>query len=98
MELTPEEQERKESIQCYMEGGHPVDIYRHINKSKKWFNKWLNRYQTGQKDWYTDLPRKHKLVHNKTDEKIELVKMLDKVGVEMSPYDLEKGRIVYRLK
>ena len=73
MELTPEEQERKESIQCYMEGGHPVDIYRHINKSKKWFNKWLNRYQTGQKDWYTDLPRKHKLIHNKIDEKIELV-------------------------
>jgi putative transposase len=73
MELPPEEQERKESIQSYMEGSRPVDIYRHINKSKKWFNKWLKRYQTGQKNWYKDLPRKHELVHNKTDKKIELV-------------------------
>jgi rRNA processing protein Krr1/Pno1 len=39
MELTPEEQERKQAIQRFMEGGPPVDIYRHINRSKKWFKK-----------------------------------------------------------
>jgi putative transposase len=73
MELSPEEQERKESIQSYLEGSRPVDIYRHIKKSKKWFNKWLKRYQTGQNDWYKDLPRKHENLHNRTDNKIELV-------------------------
>jgi len=73
MELTPDEQERIESIQGYLEGSRPIDIYQPIGKSKKWFNKWLNRYRAGQKDWYKDLPRKHEIVHNKTDEKIEQV-------------------------
>ena len=64
MELTPDEQERIESIQGYLEGSRPIDIYQPIGKSKKWFNKWLNRYRAGQKDWYKDLPRKHEIVHN----------------------------------
>ena len=73
MELRPEEQERKQAIQRFMEGEPPVDIYRHINRSKKWFKKWLKRYQTGQQEWYKDLPKSSKVIHNKTDDKIELV-------------------------
>jgi transposase InsO family protein len=40
---------------------------------KKWFKKWLNRYQTGQKEWYKDLPRGPPVVHNKVGDKIEQV-------------------------
>lgn len=36
MELTPEEQERTQSIQRFLEGERAVDIYRDINRSKKW--------------------------------------------------------------
>ena len=56
MELTPEEKERKCAIQRFMEGEPAVDIYRDVDRSKKWFTKWLNRYQTGQTEWYKDLP------------------------------------------
>jgi len=72
MELIPEEQERKQAIQRFMEGERPVDIYRE-NRSKTWFKKWLNRYQTGQKEWYKDLPRGPAVIHNKTNDKIEQV-------------------------
>ena len=73
MELTPEEQERKRVIQRFMEGEPAVEIYRDVNRSKKWFTKWLNRYRTGQTEWYKDLPRGAGVIHNKTKERIELV-------------------------
>jgi len=73
MELTPEEQERKHVIQRFMEGEPAVDIYRDVNRSKKWFTKWLNRYHTGQTEWYKDLPRGAGFIHNKTKERTELV-------------------------
>ena len=73
MELTPEEQERKQVIQQFLEGERAVDIYRKNNRSKTWFKKWLKRYQTGQKNWYKDLPRGPPVIHNKTEDKIEQV-------------------------
>ncbi len=73
MELTPEEQERKQVIQRFLEGERAVDIYRENNRSKTWFKKWLNRYQTGQKNWYKDLRRGPTVIHNKTEDKIEQV-------------------------
>jgi len=73
MELTSEEQERKQVIQRFLEGEPAVDIYRENNRSKTWFKKWLNRYQTGQKNWYKDLSRGPTVIHNKTAEKIEQV-------------------------
>jgi transposase InsO family protein len=72
MELTPEEQERKQVIQRFLEGERPVDIYRG-NRSKTWFKKWLNRYKTGKSEWYKDLPKGATVIHNKTNDKIERV-------------------------
>lgn len=53
--------------------GRPVDSYWDSKRSKTWFKKWLNRYQTGQKNWYKDLPGGPSVIHNKTEGKIELV-------------------------
>jgi hypothetical protein len=47
MVLTPEEEERVQAVQRFLEGDCPIDIYRSTNRSKKWFNKWINRYHTG---------------------------------------------------
>jgi len=47
MEHTPEEEERRKVIQRHLEGEKAVDIYESINRSKRWFNKWLARYKTG---------------------------------------------------
>ena len=37
-----------------MSGEKPKAIYTDLGRSKKWFFKWLKRYQTGLKDWYKD--------------------------------------------
>jgi len=45
---------RRKAIQRYLKGEKPKSIYTDLSRSKKWFFKWLRRYQTGQKDWYKD--------------------------------------------
>ena len=47
MEHTPEEEERIKAIRRYLEGEREVDIYKSLERSKSWFNKWLGRYKTG---------------------------------------------------
>ncbi len=50
-----EEELRKQAILRHIIGGEdPKAIYTEINRSKKWFFKWLKRYQTEEKDWYKD--------------------------------------------
>ena len=48
---------RKTAIQRYILGEKPKAIYSNLKRSKKWFFKWLYRYQTGDKDWYKDQSR-----------------------------------------
>ena len=48
---------RKKAIQRYVKGEKPKAIYTDLKRSKKWFFKWLQRYQSGEKDWYKDQSR-----------------------------------------
>jgi transposase len=49
-----EDDVRKEAIQRHILGGEsPKTIYKSLNRSKKWFFKWLKRYESGESDWYT---------------------------------------------
>ncbi len=48
---------RKKAIQRFLQGEKPKTIYTDYKRSKKWFFKWLKRYQTGQEDWYKDQSR-----------------------------------------
>ncbi len=48
---------RKKAIQRYVQGEKPKAIYTDLKRSKKWFFKWLQRYQTGDEDWYKDQSR-----------------------------------------
>lgn len=52
-----EEQRRREAIQRHLMGESPKAIYTDLNRSKKWFFKWLKRYQDGDSDWYRDKSR-----------------------------------------
>ena len=45
---------RQRAVQRYLMGEKPKAIYTDLNRSKKWFFKWLKRYQSGLKDWYKD--------------------------------------------
>nr|QNO52130.1 hypothetical protein GAKKPHMA_00036 [Methanosarcinales archaeon ANME-1 ERB6] len=73
MEHTPEEEERIKAIQRYLEGEREVEIYRSLERSKGWFNKWLGRYKTGRKGWYKDLPKRARVIPHKTSERIEQI-------------------------
>jgi len=52
-----EETLRKMAVEQYLRGKPSICIYQEMGRSKKWFFKWLKRYQTGQDDWYKDQPR-----------------------------------------
>ena len=53
-----DEELRKEAIRRHLVGGEsPKAIYTSINRSKKWFFKWLKRYHSGALDWYKEYSR-----------------------------------------
>jgi transposase-like protein len=52
-----EEELRKQAIQRHLAGESPKAIYSSLDHSKKWFFKWLSRYQSGAEDWYQEHSR-----------------------------------------
>ena len=53
-----EEEIRKQAITRHVVNGEsPKSIYTSLNRSKKWFFKWLKRYQTGDVNWFKDHSR-----------------------------------------
>src|SRR5664279_2527297 len=58
-----EEEIRKGAIMDYVKGQPPKDIYTRLNRSKKWFFKWLKRYQTGNVEWYKEYSYTHLRAH-----------------------------------
>ena len=48
---------RKKAISRYLKGESPKSIYSDLKRSKEWFFKWLQRYQTGEPEWYKDKSR-----------------------------------------
>jgi len=56
--LCMEEEIRKNAIFRYkVDGESPKDIYTSLKRSKKWFFKWLKRFQSGDAHWYEDQSR-----------------------------------------
>ena len=52
-----EEELRKQAVQRHLAGELPKADYTSLCRSKKWFFKWLNRYQSGADDWYQERSR-----------------------------------------
>jgi len=48
---------RKMAVEEALQGKAPVLIYQEMGRSKKWFFKWLQRYKSGDTEWYRDNPR-----------------------------------------
>jgi len=48
-----DEELRKETVRRHVLSGEtPKSVYTSLGRSKKWFFKWLKRFQTGAVDWY----------------------------------------------
>jgi len=71
MEITLEEKLRIKAIVRYLDGENPKPIYEDLGRSKKWFYKWLNRFDPTETGWYKDISKKPIHSPNQTDEKIE---------------------------
>lgn len=70
-----EESLRKMAIQQFLQKRSPVSIYREIGRSKKWFFKWLQRFQSGDPEWYRDHSKaSHAQPHQAPKEMQNLVK------------------------
>ena len=65
-----DEQERIDAVNRYTRGDKPADICRDANRSKKWLTGWVNRFKTGEEEWYRSRPRSPKKLW-KEDEPIE---------------------------
>lgn len=53
-----EEEIRKTAITRYLvQGESPKDIYTSLHRTKPWLFKWLERYQSGNAEWYKDRSR-----------------------------------------
>jgi putative transposase len=63
------EEIRKQAVERYLTGEKPKEIYTDLKRSKKWFFKWLKRFQTGDLDWYKDRSKAPLRRANKTSNK-----------------------------
>lgn len=92
---------RKKAIQRYVLGEKPKTIYTDLKRSKKWFFKWLRRYQTGEKDWYKDQSRApaniaRRISHTDKQRIIEVRKKLEsqpfaQTGASAIKWELSKS-------
>jgi len=81
-----EESLRRMAIQQYLQERSPVSIYQELGRSKKWFFKWLQRYQSGHPEWYRDHSKApHSRPHQTPIETQTLVKNT-RLQLEANPY------------
>jgi transposase-like protein len=76
---------RQHAMNLYRQGLKVNEICRQLNRSRTWFYKWLHRYQSGQQNWYEDLPKTPHKIANKTPA--DLIKLVLKIRK-----DLEKTK------
>ncbi|NQE44459.1 hypothetical protein C5S31_00370 [ANME-1 cluster archaeon GoMg2] len=50
--MNTEEEERIEAVNRYIRGDKPSNICRDAGRSEKWLFNWVNRFKTGEEEWY----------------------------------------------
>ncbi len=85
-ETMDEETLRKMAIEQYLQGKEPVAIYKELERTKPWFFKWLNRYQSGDKQWFQDQSRApHTYPHQASPTLQQMIKKV-RIQLEENPY------------
>lgn len=93
-----EERLRIEAIKRYLSGEKPCIVYRDLHRSKKWFFKWLNRYQKGNHHWYKELSRAPKSPHRVLDPHMEQLIIQIRKKLENTEYaQIGAGTIAWEL-
>jgi len=66
-----EEEERIKALNRYIKGDKPSIICKDAGKSEKWLFKWVNRFKTGEEEWYKSKSRAPKKHGRRTDKEME---------------------------
>lgn len=66
-----EKELREIAIRRYENGESPKQIYQNLNKSKRWFFKWLKRSQCDGENWSGSKSKRPHHIQNKVDENME---------------------------
>lgn len=66
MERNEVERQRQQAVRWYQDGVGVDEICRRLSRSRPWFYKWLQRFQSGEPRWFCDRPRSPRRVANKT--------------------------------
>jgi hypothetical protein len=66
-----EEEERIEAVNKYIRDDKPSTICRDAGRSEKWLFKWVNRFKTGEEEWYKSKSRAPKKHGRKTGKEME---------------------------
>ena len=82
-----DEELRQTAITRHLQGGEsPKDVYTSLNRSKKWFFKWLMRYWSGAPDWYKEQSRAPKTRPSEIDEKSKELILSTRQQLVDAPY------------
>lgn len=82
-----EEELRQTAISRHIQGGEsPKDVYTSLNRSKKWFFKWLIRYRTGAPDWFKEQSRAPKTRPSEIDRKAKELILSTRQQLVAAPY------------
>ena len=81
-----EKELRELAIKRYENGESPKTIYESLNKSKRWFFKWLERFNSGDPNWSEDQSRRPHHSPNKTDPKMEQAIIEQRLDLEQTLY------------
>jgi len=81
-----EEEIRKGAIMEYVKGTPPKEIYTRLNHSKKWFFKWLKRYQAGNMEWYKECSRAPKSQAKETSQEQKALILATRKRLEEQPF------------
>jgi len=82
-----EEDLRKEAILKHVVGREsPKAVYTEFHRSKKWFFKWLKRYQTGDTDWYKEISRAPLKRPNETGTQEKQLIVSTRIRLESEPF------------
>ena len=82
-----EEELRQTAINRHIQGGEsPKDVYSSLNRSKKWFFKWLTRYRTGSPDWFKEQSRAPKTRPSEIDQESKEIILSTRQHLVDAPY------------
>jgi transposase InsO family protein len=81
-----EQQLREEAIRRYKNGKSPKEIYQELGKSKRWFFKWLKRYQCDGNNWSESQSRRPHRLNKKVDDTMEQTVIETRKNLEKELY------------